>query len=53
MDLPPSKAVKQEDVVPISDLGNISAKIAGNLQGSIEEAGQRIFTPCERDHFHS
>lgn len=36
MDLPPSKAVKQKDVVSISDSGNLSAKIAGNLQGKVE-----------------
>lgn len=53
MDLPPSKAVKQKDVVSVSDSGNLSAKIAGNLQGYIEEEGQRIFTPCGKDHFCS
>lgn len=49
MDIPPSNVVKQKDVVSISDSGNLSAKIAGNLQGYIEEGGQRIFTPCERE----
>lgn len=53
MDSPPSKAVKQKDVGLISDSGNLSAKIAGNLQGYFEEGGQRILSPCERDHFHS
>lgn len=51
MDIPPSKVVKQEDVVSISDLVNLSAKIAGNLQGYIEEGGQWIFTHCERERF--
>lgn len=49
MDIPLSKAVKQKDAVSISDLGNLLAKIAGNLQGYIEEGRQRIFTPCERE----
>lgn len=49
MDIPLSKAVKQKDAVSISDSGNLLAKIAGNLQGYIEEGGQRIFTPCERE----
>lgn len=51
MDIPLSKAVKQKDAVSISDLGNLLAKIAGNLQGYIEEGRQRIFTPCEREWF--
>lgn len=44
MDLPPSKAVKQKDVVSESDSGNLSEKIAGNLQGYIEEEGRRGFS---------
>lgn len=51
MDIPPLKAVKQKGVLSVSDSGNLSAKTAGTLQGYIEEGGQRIFTPCEREWF--